>query len=141
MRRYGRYQILNEKWIVNLVKSMNNKKRRWDMFNGKKIKYLYEQLESLKVKNRYLEQQGIILNNQLEYNNIICVKYDSIQISKGGCGYEKQVKERLLLYFASKEIPRCNALNERVFTRAFTFPGLKEIKAEDIDIVIKEKSE
>ena len=95
MRRYGRYQILNEKWIVNLVKSMNNKKRRGDMFNGKKIKYLYEQLESLKVKNRYLEQQVIILNNQLEYNNIICVKYDSIQIYKGGCGYEKQVKEAI----------------------------------------------
>lgn len=54
-------------------------------------------------------------------------------------------KERLLQCFASKEIPRCNVLNERVFkrvfTRAFTFPGLKEIKAEDIDIVIKEKSE
>ncbi len=50
-------------------------------------------------------------------------------------------KERLLQCFASKEIPRCNVLNQRVFTRAFTFPGLKEIKAEDIDIVIKEKSE
>jgi hypothetical protein len=95
MRRYGRYQILNEKWIVNLVKSMNNKKRRWDMFKGKKIKDLYEQLGSLQVKNSCLEQRVMVLKNKLEYNNIISVKYDSRQIYKDCGGYEMCVKEAI----------------------------------------------